>query len=168
MRNGGSVWCDDVSTSGITETLDDNIRTAFRLAVDTIASMFGEHPADWKWGDLHKFSMDHPMGSVDIVDRLFNVNRGPYPIGGSFHTVCPYAYPAGESFIANHTASQRHIYNTADWDRSLTAIPTGNCGVPASPHYLDQTEMFVNNRFHSDPFSREAVEASMMYRAEFE
>jgi penicillin amidase len=166
--SGESAWCDDITTEGITEGFQDNIAAAFTHAVDTIASMFGEDPGSWEWGDLHKVSLMHPLGSVAIVDKLFKVNRGPFPIGGSFHTVCPYSYPMGKSFVANHGASERHIFNTADWDLSLTVIPTGVSGVPASPHYLDQTELYINNRFHSDPFSREAVERSKKYTAVFE
>ena len=165
---GQSDWCDDVTTPGKKETFHDNIRVAFQQAVDTIAAMYGNDPANWQWGDLHKVSLIHPMGSVDIVDKLFKVNRGPYPVGGSFHTVCPYSYPMGSSFVANHGASERHIFNTANWDKSLTVIPTGTSGVPASPHYLDQTELYVNNQFHADHFSRKAVEAHMKYRAVFE
>lgn len=165
---GESVWCDDISTEGITETFHDNIETAFANAVDTIAALYGSDPRNWEWGDLHKVSLMHPLGSVAIVDKLFGVNRGPYPIGGSFHTVCPYSYPLGKSFVANHGASERHIFSTANWDHSLTVIPTGISGVPASPHYLDQTELYINNRFHSDPFSREAVEKSKKYTAVFQ
>ncbi len=164
---GASVWCDDVSTTGIVETFDDNIRTAFHQSIDTIVSMYGENPGEWKWGNLHKVSLMHPMGGVSIVDKLFKVNRGPFSVGGSFHTVCPYSYPVGKSFIANHGASERHIFNTADWDQSLTVIPTGTSGVPASPHYLDQTELYVNNMFHRDHFSSDAVKANMKYRATF-
>jgi penicillin amidase len=165
---GKSNWCDDISTAGKKEAFSDNIQTAFVLAVDTIASRYGEDPESWQWGDLHKVSLMHPMGSVSIVERLFGVNRGPFPVGGSFHTVCPYAYPLGKSFVANHGASERHIYNTANWDKSLTVIPTGISGVPASPHYLDQTDMYVNNQYHRDHFSRSAVENSYKYLTIFE
>jgi len=164
---GESVWCDDVSTEDITESFQDNILSAFTHAVDTISSMYGENPESWQWGDLHKVSLLHPMGSVAIVDRIFNVNRGPYPIGGSYHTVSPYTYPLGKSYIANHGASERHIFNTLNWDESLTVIPTGESGVPASPHYLDQTELYINNLYHNDPFSREAVKRSKKYEAVF-
>ena len=165
---GKSNWCDDISTAGKKEAFSDNIQTAFVLAVDTIASRYGEDPESWQWGELHKVSLMHPMGSVSIVERLFGVNRGPFPVGGSFHTVCPYAYPLGKSFVANHGASERHIYNTANWDKSLTVIPTGISGVPASPHYLDQTDMYVNNQYHRDHFSRSAVENSYKYLTIFE
>ncbi len=164
---GESIWCDDVTTSEVTESIEDNIRTAFHHTVDTLSAMYGSDPSKWQWGDLHTLKLMHPMGGVSIVDQLFKVNRGPYPVGGSFHTVCPYSYPLGKSFVSDHGASQRHIYNTADWDQSLTVIPTGTSGVPASPHYLDQTDLYVNNKFHKDHFSRSAVETHHRYKAVF-
>ena len=164
---GESVWCDNVLTEEKKETFSDNIYTSFHLAVDTLVSMYGEEVSQWKWGTLHKVAFMHPLGGVKLVESLFKVNRGPYSIGGSWHTVCPYSYPVGSTFTANHGASERHIFNTADWDRSLTVIPTGTSGIPASPHYMDQTPLYLANRYHRDLFSREAVEASAKYKANF-
>lgn len=165
---GQSLWCDNVNTPDNTESFHDNIRIAFQHTMDTITSMYGPDVSTWEWGTLHKVALMHPMGGVPIVERLFKVNRGPYSIGGSSHTVSPYSYPKGNSFIANHGASERHIFHTADWDRSLTVIPTGTSGIPASPHYLDQTQLYLNNMYHRDHFSREAVETNQLYKAVFE
>jgi len=165
---GQSLWCDNVNTPGKTESFHDNIRTAFQHTMDTITSMYGPEVSSWEWGNLHKVALMHPMGGVPIVEKLFKVNRGPYAIGGSSHTVCAYSYPKGKSFIADHGASERHIFHTADWDRSLTVIPTGTSGIPASPHYLDQTKLYVTNQFHRDHFSKEAVETNYLYKALFE
>jgi penicillin amidase len=167
-QTGQSLWCDDVNTPDLTESFHDNIRTAFVQSIDTLTAMYGPDVSAWEWGELHKVALTHPLGSVPIVEKLFKVNRGPYAIGGSSHTVCPFSYPRGRSYIANHGASERHIFHTADWDLSLTVIPTGTSGVPASPHYLDQTELYVNNKYHRDYFSREAVENSYLYKAIFE
>ena len=166
--SGQSLWCDNVNTPDHTESFQDNIRTAFQHSMDTITSMYGSDLSSWEWGKLHKVAIMHPMGSVPIVEKLFKVNRGPYSIGGSSHTVSPYSYPKGQSFIANHGASERHIFHTADWDQSLTVIPTGTSGLPASPHYMDQTLLYINNLYHRDYFSREAVESNMLYKAVFE
>ena len=103
------------------------------------------------------------MGTVEIVDKLFKTNKGPYPVGGSYHTVCPYSYILNKSFISEYGASERHIFNSADWDASLSIIPTGNSGVPASPHYLDQTDLYVQNKFHADHFTKEAVQKNAVY-----
>ena len=163
-ETGVSPWCDNVNTDGTIESFGDNIRTAFTSTIDSLATMYGENPADWKWGDLHKVSLIHPMGSVAIVNKLFKTNRGPIAIGGSYHTVCPYSYTLNSSFVADWGASERHIFNTADWDASLTVIPTGTSGVPASEHYLDQTDLYVNSKFHADHFSRESVEKNALYK----
>jgi len=165
---GQSLWCDNVNTPDQSESFHDNIRTAFQQTMDTLSSMYGADPGSWEWGELHKVALMHPMGGVPIVEKLFKVNRGPYSIGGSSHTVSPYSYPKGRNFIADHGASERHIFHTTDWDRSLTVIPTGISGIPASPHYLDQTSLYVNNQYHRDHFSREAVEGNYLYRAVFE
>jgi len=165
---GSSAWCDNIHTPDYTESFQDNIRLAFQKTVDTLSAMYGEDPSAWEWGELHKVALMHPMGGVSIVEKLFRVNRGPYPIGGSYHTVCPYTYPIGSSFVANHGASERHIFHTSDWDQSWSVIPTGTSGVPASPHYLDQTPLYINNQFHRDHFSREAVESNSLYKGVFE
>ena len=165
---GRSGWCDNVKTKDKMESFQDNIEFAFVKTVDTLTSQYGPDPSMWQWGDLHKVALMHPMGNVAIVDKLFKVNRGPYSIGGASHTVCPYSYPLGHSFIANHGASERHIFHTADWDLSLSIIPTGASGVPASPHYLDQTRLYLENKYRKDHFSKDAVESHIKYKAVFE
>lgn len=105
------------------------------------------------------------MGGVKILDRFLGLNSKTYAVGGSYHTVEPYSYR--DNFRTNHGASERHIFNTADWDKSLTVIPTGTSGIPGSPFYLSQTETYVNNGFYSEPFSEAAVEAAKKYEMIF-
>jgi penicillin amidase len=52
----------------------------------------------------------------------------------------------------------------ADWDESLTVIPTGVSGIPSSAHYCDQTELYVKNEYHPDHFSRDLVEKNAKYQ----
>jgi penicillin G amidase len=160
-----SAWCDDVTTPGTTETFSDNIVQAFHAAVDTLVKLAGEEVNDWAYGDIHTLTIEHPMGGVDIVKKLFDPNIGPYAAGGSFHTVAPFSYPLGKDYGATHGASQRHVYTTANWDDSWTVIPTGTSGVPASPYYGNQTALYMNFGYHEDLFSREAVDRNMKYRA---
>jgi penicillin amidase len=122
---GESLWCDNVNTPDVTESFHDNIRTAFQHTMDTLSSMYGPEVNTWEWGQLHSVALMHPMGSVSIVEKLFKVNRGPYPIGGSSHTVSPYSYPKGSSFVADHGASERHIFHTADWDCAAATVMGG-------------------------------------------
>jgi penicillin amidase len=164
---GESLWCDDVNTPEKKETFSDNITKAFRQTIDTLAYRYGNDPSAWQWGTVHQVAINHPLGSIDLIERLFKVNRGPFPVGGSDHTVCPFGYSTGSTFVSHFGASERHIFNTADWDSSLTVIPTGTSGIPASPHYMDQTRLYLENRYHRDLFSREMVEACAKYKAVF-
>ncbi|MCF8225774.1 MAG: penicillin acylase family protein [Bacteroidales bacterium] len=160
-----SAWCDDVNTPGHTETFSDNILRAFKTTVDTLVSIAGNDPGAWRYGDIHTITIEHPMGGVDLVVKLFDPNLGPYAAGGSFHTVSPFSYTVGSSYEVDHGASQRHIFSLENWDHSKTVIPTGTSGIPASPYYGNQTELYMNYKYHDDPFSRQAVELKKKYKA---
>jgi penicillin amidase len=153
-----SSWFDDVRTGERKETFADIVQKSFKDTVALFGADMGSDPKNWKWGKIHGLTLEHPLGSVNILERLFKFNKGPYPLGGSSHTVCPGFYSYARPFAVISGASHRHIYSLADWDESLTVIPTGVSGIPASPYYCDQTSLYVANRYHPDYFSKEKVE----------
>ena len=135
--------------------------------VDSLNKEFGPDVSQWQWGKLHQITFSHPLSKVAILEKLLDLNRGPFPVGGSFHTVSPYSYSNVGSFLSDHGASHRHIFDLSNWDNSITVIPTGNSGIPASPHYCDQTQLYIDGKYHPDHFSREAVEKNAVYRMRF-
>jgi penicillin amidase len=157
-----SSWCDNIITTGVKEDYSQIVQKSFRDTVEDLVTNRGEDPEDWDWGKIHKFYLEHPIGSVKILDRVFRLNRGPYPVGGSFHTVCPFFY-SFDNFQSRSGASHRHIYSLANWDESWTVIPTGVSGVPSSPHYCDQTPLYLENRYHPDYIDRDLIESSAFY-----
>ena len=161
LKDGGDQWVDDISTSAV-ESLDDIIFRSFREEIKTLSGSYGDDISKWEWGKIHKIALVHPLGTVKILDRIFNFNSDLYEVGGSSHTVCPYTY--GEDFRVTDGASERHIYNTADWDESYTVIPTGASGIPASEFYLSQTKTYVEGKFYKDAFSEGSVKAAARYR----
>ncbi len=102
------------------------------------------------------------MGSIKVLDRIFGFNSPEYKVGGSNHTVSPYSYGAG--FKVNHGASERHIFNTADWDSSFTILPTGESGIVSSEFYLSQMKNYIEGKFYRDAFSEGAVKAAARYK----
>jgi penicillin amidase len=159
-----SAFIDNVFTKEKKETFDEIVAAAYRGAIIHLAETMGSDTRAWTWGKLHTVVINHPLGSVKLLDRVFNLNRGPYPIGGSFHTVAPYAYKYLNPYESTHGASQRHIYVAGNWDESWTIIPTGISGVPASPYYCSQTDMYLNKQYKHDWFSRQAVVKNAKYR----
>ncbi len=166
-RHKSPEWCDDATTPDIEETFEMVVLKSFDQVVRALVAEYGEDPAAWHWADAHTLTLEHPLGAVSILDKVFKLNRGPYRVGGSFHTVSPYKYDFDNLFKPTWGASHRHIYNTADWDGSFTIIPTGISGIPASPHYCDQTGWYLENKYHADPFTRKAEEAHARYVATF-
>jgi penicillin amidase len=162
FRDKRSIWCDDISTAEIEEDFSSIVQKSFRDTVQDLVTNRGADPKDWEWGQIHKLHLDHPIGSVKILDRVFRLNRGPFPVGGSGHTVCPFFY-SFKNFQSRSGASHRHIYSLANWDESWTVIPTGVSGVPASPHYCDQTSLYLENQYHADYMSRDLIEKSAYY-----
>ena len=158
---------DDVRTEDVTESFQDIVKKSFSDAMTALESEMGDRPEKWQWGKVHQLTLAHPVGQVKVMDLLFNLNRGPYPVGGSFHTVSPFAYGYSDRFNVSFGSSHRHIYSVADWDDGLVIIPTGASGVPASNHYCDQTGLYLDHRYRTGLFSEESIIENARYESTF-
>ena len=163
-QNPYSSWCDDITTSDKKESFEYIVQKSYIETIDTLKQQLGNNPEKWEWGKIHTFELAHPLSKVKILNTVFKLNRGSYQLGGSHHTVCPYSYSFIALFNVNHGASHRHIFPINDWDNCLTILPTGNSGQSASEHYCDQTELYINNKYHKDLFSKESVQENYIYK----
>jgi penicillin amidase len=154
---GTSPWVDDVTTPEV-ETLDG-------LATDAMREAAGEVGAK-TWGDLHVTRIDHPLGSVAALDRALGLNIGPFGSAGSSYTVNVAGYGGRKvPFVNGYGPSQRHVVDLAHVDdQGGFVIPTGQSGIPFSPHYRDQTEMWRTGRLWRIPLDREKSEARAVHR----
>ncbi len=166
LSDKNSAWIDDKTTPE-TESYNDIVVRSFKETVEDLTAQLGPDTENWHWGTIHTFTISHPLGVVSALDKALNLNRGPFEVPGSYHTVCPYSYSYNNLYKVNHGASHRHIFDVGNWDASETIIPTGTSGIPASPFYLDQTERYLNNQYHPDPFSKEAVQAAKKFKMNF-
>ncbi len=167
MEGQEPTWCDDVRTEDTTESFSDLVVPAWNAAVEWLEENYGMDMEAWLWGDLHRVSMRHPLGSVGLLNKIFGLERGPYRVGGSDHTVCSYSYSDLRPFVVSSGASQRHIYNLLEPDDSRIIIPTGVSGIPASDCFCNQTELYIRNQYIGESFSRKKVEAEARYRSTF-
>jgi len=147
----------------IVEDLESLIIASFQDGISYLADTLGNDIQSWEWGKLHQLEINHPLGGVNILDKAFKFNKEPIPVGGASHTVSPYAYSYNKPFNSDYGSSHRHIYAVADWDKSLSIIPTGISGIPASDHYCDQTELFVKNIYRNDYISEDLVRETAKY-----
>lgn len=135
----------------------ETMNAALTASVDEL----GADEEKWAWGDIHTFTFAHPLGSVGVLRPIFN--RGPYPTGGNWNTVNSGAYYADTAYSMGAGPAYRIIADPADWDASLSIIPSGESGQPFSPYYADQIDAWLAVEYHTLPFAQSAVETAAFH-----
>jgi len=158
-----SAWSDDITTSDKIESVEAIVERSFRSTINYLIKTRGRNIDNWSWGKIHRLVLSHPLGQVRWLNWLLKLKRGPFPVGGSFHTVCAFGY-VSDSFEVRHGPSQRHIYDLNNWDDSLTILPGGVSGVASSSHFDDQIKPYLEGHYRRDFFSKEKIESSASYR----
>jgi penicillin amidase len=158
LREPDSAWFDNAQTPQ-RETLADQLEKSLAETAAFLAKELGPDRAGWRWGRLHRAEINHALGQVKPLDRLFNL--GPFEVGGHFATVWQSAVMPGMDFNLNGwSASNRHVYDLQDWDKSLAAVVPGQSGMVGSPHYGDQVEMWLKVGHHPLYYSGSSVESA--------
>jgi len=143
--------------NGRTSTWDSVGAEALDEAAAFLGERLGDDPRHWRWGDLHRIRLSHPLGRVKPLDRLFS--RGPYPVRGDANTVFQNSYHPLEPFeVTLPTASYRQVIDFADFNNSQSTIYGGQCGHPLSRHYDDLTPGWLAGRSHPMLWDRDKIE----------
>ena len=153
-------WWDDVGTDEV-ETRDDILRRAMTQARDELTRRQARNPRSWTWGHVHRMNLHHATlgeSGVGPIERLFN--RDGWQVGGGSSIVDATSWNAVEGYEVTAAPSMRMVVSLADFDDSRWINLTGVSGHPASPHYSDQTELFVAGETLPWAYTREAVEAA--------
>jgi len=142
---------------GSGEGREQVMRLALRETVDFLTAKLGPELDDWTWGQLHTLTYAHTLGSVKLLDRLFN--RGPYPMGGDATTV----WATGISRFDLSTEGTvgppfRFIADLSDLRNSWGLLVPGQSGQPGSRHYDDQIQAWFDAGYHPMLYAREDVE----------
>ncbi len=122
------------------------VEEAFHQAVSWLAEEQGGTPENWSWGSLHQIILEHNLNQVPLLGAW--LNDGPHVMDGSRVTVAAASFSFREPF---------HVTNSAPW-RSVIALHEeesiiwenlagGVCGHPLSPHYRDQTPLWLNGEY---------------------
>jgi penicillin amidase len=117
------------------------------------------------WGDIHTVHAEHALAASALLDRVFRLNVGGLPAGGSSTTVNVSHYDASVIPIrASYGPSQRHVVDMADIDREGGfVLPTGQSGLPFSTHYRDQFPMWRSGGLWRIPLDRTHAAARMAH-----
>jgi len=145
LQEGTSLWFDDRTTPGQTETRDEIIRKSLREAGEELKRRRGEERKEWQWGGLHTVTLSHPFGLRKPLDRIFN--RGPFPVGGGSTSLISFEYSYNEPFAATVGPSFRQVFDLASSSELRAILPSGQSGQLFHAHYDDQVRLWLNGGY---------------------
>jgi penicillin amidase len=124
------------------------VERCLAAAWDEAARRLGPDPRGWRWGTLHRLTLYHALGRgagwvPRLLNRLFGLNRGPFPVPGDGMTVNLAAFSLVAPFEVAAGPSLRQIVDLADPEASRWILPGGASGDPRSPHYADQVDEWL-------------------------
>ncbi|ANY87901.1 MULTISPECIES: penicillin acylase family protein [Pseudomonas] len=120
-------------------------------AVDTGVAQLGSDRRAWQWGKLHQYHWPAPAyhGLGDAI------SRSPVAAGGDFSTLALTPYAWGERFDTHLPASARMIVDFGQAEPLQVLTSNGQSGNPASRHYSDGLDAWLQGRFMSLPLQQQ-------------
>ena len=157
LATGQSSWIDNITTPNHIETLNEIVAKSVADAVTELEEKYGVNITNWKWGDAHSLTHPHMLSKVKILDKLFNLNVGPYRSGGSDKTPNAGGYSFNKPYHQTAGASMRRIVDFSKMNETQFILPTGQSGIPSSPHYRDQAEMYHSGKYRTTWFNEDFI-----------
>ena len=144
---------------------EKEIEKALEETVKELRSRHGNRQSSWEWGKIRPLTINHPVGIKRPLDKVFN--HGPFEWGGDANTVSQAASPPWDPFSQITTiASMRTVMDVGEWDNSKFVLPGGQSGNPASPHYDDMTELWLQGKGVPIHWTQKSIEGHVQHKLE--
>jgi penicillin amidase len=157
LNQGDDNWFADTAVPNGPVTWQAACSSALTGAVEELQEKLGKNVAQWQYGRIHHMTYNHPLGTIKLLNRLFN--RGPFPVGGDIDTVNMGATMPNDPQVVITVPSFRQIVDLADLKSSLSGHAPGQSGHPASKHYDDFIKPWLKVEHHPMLFERGMIEA---------
>lgn len=139
---------------------DTLLATALAAGWEVAIAAFGPDPDGWRWGDVHRIVLRHPLSALPEVAAVSPAIEGGRS-GGDAFTVMARGYVAARDYTVSHGANFLIVCDVGDWDESLVCALPGQSIDPRSPHYSDSYAAWVAGEPRRLAFSRQAVDATI-------
>lgn len=103
---------------------------AHRETRESLTKALGADESKWTWGARLSVNFPHPLASVPLAGKPFQIAPFPQRGGGGL-----FAAPN-----VGGSVSMRFIADASDWDKTRHGIALGASGDPRSPHWQDQLD----------------------------
>ncbi len=156
-KNENSPWWDNRTTTQKKETQTQILTQSFKEAVQSLEKQIGSDVSQWSWGKVHQVTFQHPIGKVKLFEKFFNV--GSYPIEGTNEVINNqlFTYSDDAEITIKGGPSTRRVVDFSDIENCWSVLPTGQSGNPMSPHYKDQTQLFITGGFRKMMLNKKEI-----------
>jgi penicillin amidase len=161
-----SNWYDDPVTKKL-EGRDEILIKSLKDADRELTAYFGKDISKWKWGKVHTYTFNHTLGSIAPFKWIWNI--GPFAFPGDISTVRPGFFTdiSKKPYKVTDGSSMRHVIDFADFDNAKFVISTGESERWLSPHYDDQTRMWMDVKYITMGMNREDIRKNMKAKLVF-
>ena len=131
-------------------TYAELLDAAHRETRETLTKSLGADESKWTWGARLPVNFPHPLASVPLVGKAYQIAPFPQRGGGGI-----FAAPNVGAGV-----SMRLIADASDWDKTRQGIALGVSGDPRSPHWADQLSDWRASTPRVFPFTTRGVAAA--------
>ncbi len=127
------------------------LRKSFKDAIDFLKDKFNNADVStWRWGELHKVKMKHPLGAVPALSAILDV--GPYESNGCGTTINNIQYSfiraiSNSDFESHLGPSLRFIIDMSNTNTYNSILPPGQSGQNIYDNYRNQARLWLNGEY---------------------
>ncbi len=156
FKDEKSPWWDDIQTK-TKEKRADIFSSAFYQSIADLEKQLGNDMSKWNWSKVHLLEHQHPMGTVKLLDKIFNV--GPFGVNGGNQVLnnIDFDFSKDGIYKATYGPAIRILLDFADIENSISVLPTGQSGNFMSKHYADQAEMYNKGEFRKQMMNKDEI-----------
>lgn len=145
-----SRWYDNEKTKDKTENRSDILLAAMEKTIKLV----GEK----NWGQMQFLTVAHPLAQVPILSGFLDLERGPFPRGGTAGTLnASFNTLENDQFKCIVGPSWRFIIDFSNVDQTTIALPAGQSGHPLSTHFFDFYPKWAKGGRWNVPISKNLV-----------
>ncbi|TRZ64444.1 penicillin acylase family protein [bacterium] len=164
LRESSSWLFDITGSENKIEKRNEVLRKSLKDALESIKAGSGENDfRKWRWGDVHKVLIRHPLGSVPALSQMVNI--GPDEISGNGTTIANAEYSffsalEKKDFECYLGASMRFIVDMSDLSSYQSVLPSGQSGQPQHSNYKDQNRLWLHGEYKTVLRDNERIKSS--------
>ena len=161
IGDADSVWWDNVDSKEV-ETRENIVLKSIKDAIADINGKLGGTPANWKWGAIHKYKFEHPLGNNWILSYIFDPKS--VPAEGDRDTINNSYFSYDNPFHVNRIPTYRVIVDLSDMNNAISMNSTGQSGDPLSRFYSNDIIEWAHAGYKTLFFDKESIERNSWKR----